>query len=244
MGTHSRRWHDRLFRQVTLALVQMDKLYTRVRATASACRVWLAIDPVSKAVPALHVGERTRAGAFALVHDLTLRLAPTCVPAFTTDGLRSYFYAITAHFGEWLRPQRARTNHWQPSSQLHYGQLVKRRGPRRVTFAHTRMVWGKRRELSARLQAAGLKACIQTAFVERVNLTFRQGVSSLARRTWSYAHTQRHLLLHLEWFRLYYHLVRPHESLALARSSRKSHPQEFPTEYTPVFDSRGNGLLR
>ena len=77
------------------------------------------------------------------------------------------------------------------------------------------MVWGKRQRLFARLRQAGLRPLIQTAFVERVNLTFRQSVACLSRRTWAYAQTKRHLLLHCEWFRLYYHLVRTHESLAL-----------------------------
>jgi hypothetical protein len=29
--------------------------------------------------------------------DLTLRLLPDAVPAFTSDGYRPYFYALTAH---------------------------------------------------------------------------------------------------------------------------------------------------
>jgi len=77
------------------------------------------------------------------------------------------------------------------------------------------MVWGQRISLFARLREVGLLPLIQTAFVERVNLIFRQSVSSLSRRTWSYAQTERHLLFQCEWFRLYYHLVRAHESLAL-----------------------------
>ena len=77
------------------------------------------------------------------------------------------------------------------------------------------MLWGKRRALFARLRQVGLRPLIQTAFVERVNLTFRQSVSPLSRRTWTYAQTERHLLLHCEWFRLYYHLVRAHKSLAI-----------------------------
>jgi IS1 family transposase len=222
MGQHSQDWHNALFRHLTLALVQMDELYTRIRATASACWVWLAIDPVSKVIPSLHVGERTRTDAFTLLHDLKQRLNPSCVPAITTDGLRSYFYAITAHFGTWFRPPRAHTNHWQPSSDLLYGQLVKRKNRRHTTFTHTRMLWGKRQPLFDRLKAAGLNTCIQTAFIERFNLTLRQGVASLSRKTWSYAQTQQHLLLHLEWFRLYYHLVRPHESLALPVAGLKS----------------------
>jgi transposase-like protein len=174
MGRHSQHWHNALFRHLTLTVVQMDERYTRIRSTASACWVWLVIDPVRKVIPALHVGERTKNDAFSLVHALKPRLAPGCVPVITTDGLRSYFYAITAHFGTWFRPAHARTDHWHPSPELHYGQLVKRQHRRHSTFTHTRMLWGKRQHVFDRLRAVGLNACIQTAFIERLNLTLRQ----------------------------------------------------------------------
>ena len=45
-----------------------------------------------------------------------------------------------------------------------------------------------------------------------MNLTFRQCLAGLARQTWSLMSAQQ-LLHHAEWFRLYYHLARPHESL-------------------------------
>jgi transposase InsO family protein len=38
-------------------------------------------------------------------------------------------------------------------------------------------------------------------------------VSLLTRRTWSLPHSDQHLLLHVEWWRAYYHFVRVHESL-------------------------------
>jgi transposase InsO family protein len=148
-----------------------------------------------------------------VVHDFKERLDPTCVPAATSDGLRAYFYALTAHFGYWFRPKRARTDHWQPSDDLVIGQLVKRRERYQVTFTLTRMLWGKRSALYARLRVHGFRATIQTAFIERINLTIRQGVSLLTRRTWSLAQTDRQLLLHVEWWRAYYHFIRPHESL-------------------------------
>jgi transposase InsO family protein len=50
-------------------------------------------------------------------------------------------------------------------------------------------------------------------FIERVNLTIRQGVSLLTRRTWSLPQTEHHLLYHVEWWRCYYHFIRPHEAL-------------------------------
>ncbi|NUM45428.1 MAG: transposase [Anaerolineales bacterium] len=58
-----------------------------------------------------------------------------------------------------------------------------------------------------------LHTLVQTAFVERMNLTFRRGVAPLMRKTWAYAQTVVPLLSHLEWWRVYYHYVRPHESL-------------------------------
>ena len=75
------------------------------------------------------------------------------------------------------------------------------------------MAWGMRAALSDVLKAQGFKMLIQTAFVERVNLSLRRGVAPLVRKTWDYAHTVVHLHLHLEWWRAYYHYVRPHESL-------------------------------
>jgi len=54
-----------------------------------------------------------------------------------------------------------------------------------------------------------------TAYVERVNLTLREHILPLARRTWSLARTERALRLHLEWSRVYYHFCRYHEALRL-----------------------------
>jgi hypothetical protein len=54
---------------------------------------------------------------------------------------------------------------------------------------------------------------VQTAFVERVNLTARQGVAALTRRTWATAQSVAGLHRQVEWWRAYYHFSRPHRSL-------------------------------
>jgi len=106
-----------------------------------------------------------------------------------------------------------RASQWQVDNQLLYGQLVKRRKRHHVVFTTMRMLWGKRADLTARQAAHGLSNCIQSSFIERLNLTLRQSVAPLTRKTWSLAQSQTHLLLHVEWGRLYYHLLRPHQSL-------------------------------
>src|SRR5207253_6786933 len=68
----------------------------------------------------------------------------------------------------------------------------------------------------AALQEFGLSGRLNTAFIERANLTIRHGIAALARRTWATAQQSSHLLAHLEWWRASYHFVRPHESLRVA----------------------------
>ena len=55
--------------------------------------------------------------------------------------------------------------------------------------------------------------CPHAAPVERANLTVRRSVAGLARRTWATAQEAPQLVVHLEWWRGYYHFVRPHTSL-------------------------------
>jgi len=47
-----------------------------------------------------------------------------------------------------------------------------------------------------------------TAYVERVNLTLREHIAPLSRRTWSLASDLHALWLHIEWGRAYYHFCR------------------------------------
>jgi hypothetical protein len=72
---------------------------------------------------------------------------------------------------------------------------------------------GTEATLKACLQGIGFSGRLNTAFIERVNLTVRHGVAALARRTWATAQQSPHLLAHVEWWRAYYHFVRPHASL-------------------------------
>jgi transposase InsO family protein len=96
---------------------------------------------------------------------------------------------------------------------LIYGQVKKcyqRRKLIRVTHV---MRLGTEDALTAALQGMGFSGRLNTAFIERVNLTIRHGIAALARRTWATAQQSPHLLAHLEWWRAYYHFVRPHHSL-------------------------------
>jgi len=212
-GRHSQTWHSVVFQCLTVALVQMDEICVRMRGLLRFRWLWLAIDPVSKAILALHLGGRRAEDAQTVVHEVKGRLAPDCVPGFTTDGLLTYFYGLTAHFGRWKASAKRARAEWEVDDRLLYGQLVKRRHKRQVVFTTMRMLWGQRHQLTALLTAHGFSASIQTAFIERLNLTLRQSIALLTRKTWSLPRCHAALLLHVEWWRAYYHFLRPHQSL-------------------------------
>lgn len=173
--------------------------------------LWLALDPRTKLIPALTLGPRTQHTAHSLVHAVRPILAPECIPVITTDGLRLCFYAITAHFEHWIAGDRCRR--WVVNPALLYRQLHKRYQRRRLARIKYRMRCGTRGSLHRTLRHLGWSGKLQTAFVERVNLSVRQSVAALTRRTWATAQTAAGLHQQIEWWRGYYHFVRPHLSL-------------------------------
>jgi transposase-like protein len=95
-GEHGEKLHQVLFVNLELDYLQVDELKAPIVGDRENW-LWAAIEPVSKIVPAIHVGKRGTDEAMVFIHQLVLCLAPGCVPAFTSDGIRQYFYALTAH---------------------------------------------------------------------------------------------------------------------------------------------------
>ena len=214
-GKHAELFHERCFCNLHLPHLQLDELRTRLRRATQVLWLWLAIDPLTKIIPVLQLGPRTQNMAHTVIHSLRRSLAPGCIPLFTSDGLNVYFYALTAHFGTWREERRRGRNvrRWQVEAGLIYGQVKKCYRRRKLVRVTSVMRLGTEAALKAALQRLGLSGRLNTAFIERVNLTVRHGVAALARRTWATSQQSPHLLAHLEWWRAYYHFVRPHQSL-------------------------------
>ena len=214
-GEHAQTLHTHYFSNLQLPHVQLDELRTRLRSAKQILWLWLAIDSRTKILPVLQFGPRTQHMAHLFIHSLRQRLAPGCLPLFTSDGLNLYFYALTAHFGDWLQVGHRGRNvrGWQVAAGLIYGQVKKSYRRRRLVRVTPVMRLGTEADLKAALQGLGFSGRLNTAFIERVNLTVRHAIAALARRTWATAQQSPQLLVHLEWWRAYYHFVRPHESL-------------------------------
>src|SRR5262249_14184633 len=102
---------------------------------------------------------------------------------------------------------------WQVSAQLLYGQIIKRYQRRKIVKVEQRMAWGERAEMTKRLHELGQRGWLNTAFVERLNLTLRRALAGLARKSWATAQTLSLFEAHSQWWQAYYHFVRPHLSL-------------------------------
>ena len=106
--------------------------------------------------------------------------------------------------------------HWQVEPGLIYGQVKKNYRRRKLVRVTHVMRLGTEAALKVTLQGLGFSGRLNTAWISRVNLTVRHAIAALARRTWATAQQSPHLLAHLEWWRAYYHFVRPHHSLRVA----------------------------
>jgi IS1 family transposase len=222
-----------------LTQVQVDELWALVQSwgeepdTAAVTRrhdrwVWVGIDPTSKLLLATVVGGRTLVYAQLLIHAIMLTLAPGVVPLFLSDQLVHYTTALLTHFGHWVeRPRRSKYGpapkpRWEPLPALNYAQVVKRRVKGHVVEVTQRVVFGCAETIKATLKSAGYR--INTAFIERVNLTLRAHIPALARKVLSFAKTPDGLAQQVSVSRTYYNFCLPHLSLRIPL------PEPIPTK--------------
>lgn len=242
-GKHAEKLHGVFFQELIFAHIQLDELWANVRQASQEVWLWVATEASTKVIPVIRLGPRTMDMAMGVVHALCRTMPLGTTPAFTTDGLKVYFYALTAHFGQWVTPEGASKPLWQVSADLLYAQVKKILRRRRLVKVEHRMLGGELANLKARLQAIGFSGQINTAFVERLNLTIRQSISFLVRRTWGTAQFSPELEVHLHWWRGYYHYSRYHESLRVTLASpiqRKA--KQLPQRYRSRTPAMAAGL--
>ncbi len=145
---------------------------------------------------------------------------------------------------------------WQVAAGLIYGQVKKSYRRRKLVCVTQVMRLGTEEALKAGLQEMGFSGRLNTACIERVNLTVRHGIAALARRTWATAQQSPQLLASVEWWRAYYHFVRPvlraaGEARAAARTRGQTSGATLSAtdasdgggESEPTMDGEGSALL-
>jgi len=240
-----RAFSQHFLHDVRVTQVQLDELYALLRAvkdgevseaealarlSRSPHWVWTAIDPVTKLLLTIDIGDRTLAMAQRVVHQVVQVLAPGCVPLFLTDGFKAYTTALLTHFGQWVQPPRRQAQgpapkpRWRPLPQLLYAHVVKTVRRRRLVRVRHRVVFGTLEAVQQVLAACGWQ--INTAFIERVNLSIRQHVAAVGRRVSTLCKGEEGLRQQLALYHTYYNFCLPHASL------RQALPQPEPTHGT------------
>jgi IS1 family transposase len=240
---HLKAFSQYFLHNVRVTQIQLDELYALLSAVkngevseAEALKrlsrsphwVWVASDPVTKVLLAIDVGARTLAMAQGFVPQVVQVLAPDGVPLFLTDGDKDYMPALLTHFGSWVERPRQRAQgpapkpHWMPLPSLRYAQGIKVTRRRRLVRVSHRVVFGTLAVIEQVLAAHGWQ--INTACIERVNLTIRQHVAAVGRRVMTLCQGEDGLRHQLALSQTYDNFCVPHASL------RQPLPQREPTQ--------------
>ena len=114
-------------------------------------------------------------------------------PLIVTDGFDFYEKVVRRVFG--------------PAAL--YGQVLKTRRNNRIVKVERRELMGASWRFEEVLNNSEDSSTLNTSFIERMNLTIRQGSAYLSRRTLSHARSEEKLEEHLELLRCHYNFVRP-----------------------------------
>jgi IS1 family transposase/transposase-like protein len=123
---------------------------------------------------------------------------------FTTDGYEPYAWAAKSVLG----------------MSCIYAQVFKKRRNNRVIKVDRKLIIGTDNQLERSLFNSEDSSTINTSFVERHNLTIRQGSAYLNRRTACHCRQEEFLEDHLQLLKCYYNFIRQHGSLRFGNEVR------------------------
>jgi transposase-like protein len=189
-GHHAQQLHQHLVQQgrVDLGHVQADELWVKLAGR----RVWQAM---AIAVPSrLWLGgviSAKRDGQ--LIRALVAQVracALTCAILVCVDGLASYVTAFRQGFRHRVATGKPGRPRLEDEPDLLIGQVVKQYVKRRVVGVQQRVVQGTAAAIRAVLTSTQSGQAINTAYIERLNATFRSALACLVRRGRAIAHTE------------------------------------------------------
>ena len=212
-GLHCQRVHERLIEQgqVDLEHVQADEIWVKMvgkrvwqaMAMAVPSRLWLGgvISEHRDGVLIQSLVEKVRACAVSLA-------ILVCV-----DGLASYVTAFLRVFRNPVYTGKRGRPRLVVEQGLLLGQVVKQYAQRRVVSVKRRVVRGTPEAITGVLETTGTGHDINTAFIERLNATFRNCLAPLVRRSRAIAHKEAVLRAGMYLVGCAYNFCWYHESL-------------------------------
>jgi transposase-like protein/IS1 family transposase len=198
-----------------LGQVQADEIRVKQQGRIS----WMAL--------AMSVGTRLwLAGEVSAQRDLGLlrhllgrvrRCAARCPLLICTDGFRAYPRAIREAFRDSQPTGKRGRPRWQGWNTLHIAQVVKHYVQRRVVRVEQRIVAGPAAQVEKlRQRSQGGPGVLNTAYIERLNATFRERLAALTRRGRALARCTGTLHAGMYWIGAVYNFCTYHTSLSRA----------------------------
>ncbi len=138
------------------------------------------------------------------VSEGTEREGYVCFPLIVTDGFDYYEKVVRRLFG----------------IVCLYGQVIKTRRNDRVIRVTRKQLIGAPWRFDNALIESEDSATLNTSFIERLNLTIRQGTAYLTRRSACHARSRERLEGQLEILRFHYNFARPHRALKFGTETR------------------------
>ena len=188
---------------VVVEELQADEIRSFVGSRTRPAWIFVAVEVRSRLWPSTVTGRRSYRSTLALFRDVAHRMDSAGVPLIVTDGFASYEKVVRRVFG----------------AAALYGQVLKTRRNDRVIKVERRARIGASWRFAEALIHSEDASTLNTSFVERMNLTIRQGSAYLSRRTLSHARSEEKLAEHLELLRCHYNFVRPHGALKFGRET-------------------------
>lgn len=167
-----------------------------------------------------HEGGRTIEDALALFTDIEAKRAlDSQMPVFTTDKWDAFETALVQVYGTIEHPSysgrgRPPNTIWIPYEQLKYAQVCKKRQNGRLVKVVQRVVFGDEQEV-LQLLGADKNRCINTSYIERLNLTIRNCLARFVRKGMNFSKNPTIHTRALDLLQAWYNLVKPHNSLRL-----------------------------
>jgi transposase-like protein len=180
-GQHCEGVHQHLVEQPRdLGQVQGDEIRAKIQGGV----LWMAM--------ALQVSTRLwLGGVLSIYRDTKLitalmrkvRAGALCRPLlFCADGCRAYVRAIRSVFREPVHTGKPGAPHLRPWDGVCIAQVVKQYVRKRVIGIERRFVQGTMAQVEALLRQTQGRGAINTAYIERLNATFRSRMAALVRR--------------------------------------------------------------
>jgi IS1 family transposase len=184
--------------------------------------IWRAIALPSRLRVVSYIShERCEADATEFLAQFKARTVGRAL-LFTSDKLPAYVKALIANYST-PEPSPLKRGSGRPRKEprrildtdLCYAQVDKRRVGGRVVEVRRRIIFGSADDIAAILEADGCGSQINTAYVERDNLTSRQSNGRLVRKTLSHSKKMYFLQRQIALEDAIYNFVRPHSALRI-----------------------------